>query len=234
MSLDFYASYLSSKTSLCDALSSSHTGLEISPLMYLNFSVYQQSWNLHLIQTDNLSLRLAWKSFCGYKRHSKMGESQVEGKCQEPFTSRRWQQPPGDPHISGSALGVQDCQRCSAKICLSNPFLSWSPPGPGTETIQRELPRRWCSPMKINSALWLSPSPTIHPCDSRSGRGNIWHLHGMAGTTLKHNSNKISYFGFEFFDIPVCRWTCWRVLTESFWNFLKETYWKKNLTEYAV
>lgn len=159
MSLDFYASYLSSKTSLCDALSSSHPDLEINPLMYLNFSVYQQSWNLHLIQMDNLSLRLAWKSFCGYKRHSKMEESQVEGKCQEPFTSRRWQQPPGDPRISGSALGAQDCQRCSAKICLSNPFLSWSPQG-----LELRLSSGNChsggSPMEMNS--WFVAQPFSH------------------------------------------------------------------------
>lgn len=90
--------------------------------------MYLQSWSSHLIEMDNLPLNPISKSFCGYKGHDKIWESQAKGKRQEPLAGRRWQQLPRGPTRNDSGLAVQDCRRCNGKICLSSHFFSQSYP----------------------------------------------------------------------------------------------------------
>lgn len=183
---------------------------------------------------DDLPLSPVSKSFCGYKGRYKIWERQAKGKRQEPFAGRRWQQLPRGP-ICGTAVAwlcrtARDAPAKFVSAATSSPNYPYGQElGLSNRNCHSDdtVPEKEPHSNHFNLSVAQKPThclpvPQQTVEDAILGIYTVWQR-----PPPMQNSNKISCC-FEFFDIPVCRWTWWAT-TQSAWSFLNETSYEKHV-----
>lgn len=155
---------------------------------------------------DNLPLSRISKSFCGYKEHEKIWESQLQDKHQEPFAGRRRPELTRT-HGNGRAwLGraVRDATATPGSAATSPIYPCGLELGPSSVNLHSDDTVPAKEQHSDHFVCGSNPLASFYPRYSEQRKVQCWRSlwYGRGPTNAQVQKNLCCV---EFFVIPVCR-----------------------------